>query len=188
MFEVARPQDWSTTPPPSLNLCSMPNLYAERKTMNALCQRTSRTEEALRRRRDLLAVARIRHVFLAVQGFVHHQYPRSPWLRLCVRCPRISRERRNGNPRNVAHVGHYPSTVCVAPAAAWLSDRTICAVALHEVGHSISWQLWGRSRERDADCCIYFLTGIRINYSGPLLLQRISTAAVRRILGDRARC
>jgi len=81
--------------------------------------------------------------------------------------------------RALFHVGHRPSTICCDVSANGLSMNFIVGMMIHEVGHCIV----PRRGESGADAAIFGGFGIVIEYRGPLALEWVSGAVVRKILG-----
>ena len=106
----------------------------------------------------------------------------TPLLRLKVGCRTVS-VRRAYDARAFMHTGHRPGTVCAVPQAARLAANFIVGLFLHEIGHPLSWRLWRRSDQWDADDSVLEVYRIRLRYQRPLLLEWVPDAVVRKILG-----
>lgn len=129
---------------------------------------------------------RLRAVFEAVHRWARARSRRVPALVLAVGCPRIAARRRH-DPRAIMHVGHRGGKVCASARAAELPLEHVVGLFLHEIGHPMAMAVWGRSEQEDADAAVMRLLGVRLRYRGPLLLQWVPPATVRRILGPVAR-
>lgn len=131
----------------------------------------------------MAAADRLRAVWARVHAFALSRSRRVPGLSLRVGCRQIARRRAAGDPRAFFHTNHYPNVVCASPEAAALDDRFLVGLYLHEIAHHVAWRLWKRSEQADADRAVRMVFSVRIHYAGPLLLERVSAKAARRILG-----
>lgn len=79
-------------------------------------------------------------------------------------------------------MGHLDGVVCCHPSAAELPDTHLAGLFLHELGHVLAWNEYGRTEQPDADAAVRELLGVRIFYRGPLLLEWVSPARAKAVL------
>jgi len=120
--------------------------------------------------------------FLRVKGYASRRGEDVRRLWLNVGCPRVEDDRRSlsgvEGRRAFAHVMHLPSAVCVARGAAALPLQVKLGLLVHEVGHLI-----GGPGEDDADIAALEVLGLRVEYFGPLRLERLRREDVRKVMG-----
>lgn len=102
--------------------------------------------------------------------------------RLFIDCEVVRKHRDGGNLRAYFHVAHKGNwTICCAREAGYLPDSHLYGLILHEFGHPMAWNFWGRSRQQDADRAIFKTTGVPILYKSGLILQWITSDDVQAI-------
>jgi hypothetical protein len=119
------------------------------------------------------------------QRVLHWACRRSPKVRalkLNVNCALVKRTRA-ASPRAYMHTLHKRGKVCVHGDAAALSLPQLVGLYLHEIGHPLAQDAYGRSEQEDADRAVKEFLGVKIQYKGPLLLEWVSPSVARRILG-----
>ncbi len=77
-------------------------------------------------------------------------------------CPRIDEERRQGDARAYAHVGHHDGIICVARAFERLPERFKLGILYHEAGHLLLDD--ADHSEAEADEAAERTFGVRIVY------------------------
>lgn len=127
----------------------------------------------------------IREVFARVHAWARHRSRRVPALSLAVGCPKITSQRRRGDPRAFCHVGCRAGKVCCSALVADLPLEHAVGLFLHELGHPMAWAAWRSSDQHGADAAVRRFLGIRLRYSGPLLIQRVPASVAERILRGR---
>jgi hypothetical protein len=134
------------------------------------------------------APARIRKAAAEVYDFLRvSRAPVPKKARLFIDCELLRNHRADGDLRAYFHVGHKSKwTVCCAHEAGFLPDSYLYGLILHEFGHPMAWDFWGRSRQEDADRAIMETTGVPILYKSGLILQWITPVDVREVRCCRA--
>lgn len=127
------------------------------------------------------AEARVRGIWERVVRWARRR-SRKP-LRYTLRfdCALILRN-ASQSPRAYMHTLHLPGKICCASDVAALPVPNIVGLLLHEIGHPLASELYGRSEQEDADRAVREVLGIRIKYKGALLLEWVSPPVVKRIL------
>jgi hypothetical protein len=120
--------------------------------------------------------------FLRVKGYAARRGEDVGPVWLNVGCPRVEEDRRSlpgvEGRRAFAHVMHIPGAVCVAREAADLPLPVKLGLLVHEVGHLI-----GGPGEDDADIAALEALGLRVEYFGPLRLERLHREDVGKVMG-----
>ena len=129
------------------------------------------------------ALARIKRAAAEVYDYLRVSGAPCPArARLYVDCGLVRKHRSCGDLRAYFHVGHRAKwTVCAAHEAGYLPDTHLYGLVLHEFGHPMAWDFWGRSRQQDADRAIFETVGVPILYKSGLILQWITPADVQSI-------
>jgi hypothetical protein len=130
------------------------------------------------------AEALLRDRWTKVYRWARGRSSRIPRLSLHVGCRQIL-TRRHKDARAFMHVGHVPGKVCTVLAASRLSDNHLVGLTLHELGHPLAEKAWGVSEQAHADMAVGAYLGVRISYRGKLVLQWVSNAVTKTILGGR---
>lgn len=130
------------------------------------------------------AESRLRLFWEKVLRWARSRSPHAPALTLRVDCG-LTQKHRQSSPRAYMHTLHLPGKVCVSSEACTLSPAHLVGLYLHELGHPMATKVYGRSEQEDADRAVKEFLGVTIRYKGPLLLEWVSPAAVKKILGAR---
>lgn len=124
---------------------------------------------------------RLQRIFEGVRRFVSRKFPRLGSVTLYFDCPEIIEFRRRNQgylgERALMHAAHKPGKICTLRWAAALSDTTLVAMFLHELGH-----FGGRVTEPAANEWVLKNFGIKIEYKGPLDLEHINPLVARHVM------
>lgn len=89
------------------------------------------------------------------------------------------------SPRAYMHTLHRTGKVCVASDVGELPVPNIVGLLLHELGHPLAQEVYGRSEQEDADRAVREILGVKIKYKGALLLEWVSPPVCKSILLSR---
>lgn len=131
-----------------------------------------------------IAEHRLRLCWEKVLRWARKKSPHVPALTLRIDCD-LTKKHRQSSPRAYMHTQHLPGKVCVSSEAWTLSPAHLVGLYLHELGHPMATKAYGRSEQEDADRAVKEFLGVTIKYKGPLLLEWVSPATLKKIQGAR---
>lgn len=122
----------------------------------------------------------LRALFARVHAWATRKSLLTPRLTLRVGSREVVARRRAGDARAFFHT--HGAKVCTVPEAARLPLNYLTALMLHEIGHPLAQRIFSSTEQWDADRAVRQVYGIALRYRGPLLLEWVPDAVVRRVL------